>query len=412
MSMYVEWGFSDNPFQTTALPPSQLGSELLVGRDLELSQLMRRLKNPPRLPTLEGLNGVGKSSLVNVAAYRCFEEFLTDPDRPMLIPCRKVFQLRQDADLDSFVDDVLREVAQTLIEGVKRIEGLPAETLDTSIQLNRWLNSPQVKSFQGGIGCLTGGFSSETNTGEGFTRSGFRKAVSNWLEILFPTPRNGAVVCIIDNLELLQTSENARRCLEALRDELLVAHGLRWVLCGALGVVLGVASSPRLEGLLHSPLEIGGVDDRFIMDIFASRVRAFSVKDAPYLPITVADFHRLYDILAHNLRSLLGHADEYCQWVCDRDLPNVEGQKTAMFDIWLADISEKALYSTQSQLRPRAWEIFEIALSMGGHSLRVTIRFSAATASQRLGHMFETLRLPALSSLHRMKETRGVGLCK
>ena len=34
-----------------------------------------------------GPNGSGKSSLVNVAAYSCYEEFLRDPTRIMLIPC-------------------------------------------------------------------------------------------------------------------------------------------------------------------------------------------------------------------------------------------------------------------------------------------------------------------------------------
>jgi hypothetical protein len=92
MSIYEEWGFSSNPFQTTALPPDSLGRSLLVGRDQELTVLRRRLENPPRIPTLEGLNGVGKSSLVNVAAYTCYMDFLEDPAKPMLIPCRRLFQ--------------------------------------------------------------------------------------------------------------------------------------------------------------------------------------------------------------------------------------------------------------------------------------------------------------------------------
>jgi hypothetical protein len=113
-------------------------------------------------------------------------------------------------------------------------------------------------------------------------------------------------------------------------------------------------------------LEVGGVEDKFIIDIYTSRLQAFGFRDEPYLPITAADFQHLYDILANNLRSLLGHTDEYCQWVCDHDLPQDEDQKTAMFQKWLSYISEKAFTSARAQLRPRAWEIFEKALSIGG----------------------------------------------
>jgi len=370
MSIYMEWGFLDNPFQTTVLPPNQVGQSLLVGRDRELGALKRRLLNPPKMPTLEGLNGVGKSSLVNVASFECYEEFLQDPDRPMLLPCRKLFQLSPDVDIDVFISDVYREVVQTLIEQAEYIEGDHIHVDESKAKLNKWLNSPQLKSFQGGVAWLSGGYSAETNTGEGFTRSGFIKAAKDWLEELFPNPQDGAVVCVVDNLELLQTSDSARRQLEALRDELLNVSGLRWVLCGALGIVLGVASSPRLEGLLAAPIEVGGVSEAFITDIFNSRVEVFSESSdqEPYLPLVVADFHRLYGILFNNLRSLLGHIDEYCQWVADQpeDPPASEEEKRACFERWLTQTARNAYESATAQLKPRAWRVFEDAIAIDG----------------------------------------------
>lgn len=370
MSIYMEWGFSDNPFQTTVLPPNQVGQSLLVGRDRELGALKRRLLNPPKMPTLEGLNGVGKSSLVNVASFECYEEFLQDPDRPMLLPCRKLFQLSPEVDIDVFISDVYHEVVQTLIEQAGYIEGDHINVDESKAKLNKWLNSPQLQSFQGGIAGLSGGYASETNTGEGFTRSGFIKAAKNWLEELFPSPQDGAVVCVIDNLELLQTSDSARRQLEALRDELLNVSGLRWVLCGALGIVLGVASSPRLEGLLAAPIEVGGVSEDFITDIFNSRVEVFSGGSGnnTYLPLVVADFQRLYGILFNNLRSLLGHVDEYCQWVVDQpeNPPASEEEKKACFERWLTQTARSAYESATAQLKPRAWRVFEDAIAVDG----------------------------------------------
>ncbi len=369
MNIYQEWGFQDSPFQTTALPASELGDSLLVGRNKELNSLLKRMYNPPKIVTIEGLNGVGKTSLVNVAAYQAYKKHLEDWNNPLLIPCNRTFQLRPDNVTEDFIDEVLMAVAQTLIERAKNLKDL-GDSIKTGA-MDKWLNSPQLQTVQASISILTvgggGGVSSETNTSSGFQRSGFRKEIVRWLSELFPSPQVGGVICTIDNLELLQTSEVARKLLEQLRDELLTVSGLRWVLCGALGIVLGTASSPRLEGFLHTPIEIKGVDEALANEILGSRIKAFaSDGKQPYLPLLPQDFENLYDILNKNLRSVLGRTDNYCQWVADRDLPKDDNQKRAFFYEWLTMESETAHKSVISQLRPRAWGVFKHSVTLDG----------------------------------------------
>src|SRR5947209_2785217 len=101
MSIYQSWGFIDTPFATTALEPNDLGSKLLVGRDAEVDQLTRRIVNAPKMPTLEGPNGIGKTSLVNVTSYRAFQRFMNGDNVPLLVPCRKSFQLAADKNINS-----------------------------------------------------------------------------------------------------------------------------------------------------------------------------------------------------------------------------------------------------------------------------------------------------------------------
>lgn len=48
---------------------------------------------------------------------------------------------------------------------------------------------------------------------------------------------------MLDNLELLQVAETTRRILEQLRDELFTTPGVRFVLCGANGMINSVVSS-------------------------------------------------------------------------------------------------------------------------------------------------------------------------
>lgn len=366
MSIYDEWGFRSNPFETTPLSPDAVGKALLVGRDQELQMLRRRLENPPRIPTIEGANGIGKSSLVNVAAYSSYADFQQDPRRIMLVPCRRVFQLRPELGVEEFISQVYREVCQTLIEQSSYLEGSHIQYSAEHERLNRWLNAPELKSFQAGVAGLGAGWSTTQNPGEGFSKSGFNNAVRDWLGQIFPSAQSGGVVCVIDNLELLQTSETARQQLEALRDELLTVAGFRWVLCGALGIVLGVASSPRLEGHLLTPIQIAGIRPEFVPQIYTSRVETYRERDDWYLPIEIDSFQHLYSVLAANLRSVLGYADDFCQWVADRSPPGDAAEKRTLFEDWLTGLCKGAYESAQEQLKPRAWRVFEDALAVDG----------------------------------------------
>ncbi|MEA9752433.1 hypothetical protein VDG03_15700 [Xanthomonas campestris pv. raphani] len=363
--MYENWGFTGSPFKTTSLPPSELGQQLLVGRDAELETLIKRISAPPKLATLEGLNGVGKTSVVNVASYRLFDRHIQTASGPLYIPCRKIFQLNPSQELPTFIDSVLMEVAQTLIDkSVFMQQKFPS--LRTG-GIDRWLNAPQLLSFQAGGWGFQAGYQSEMNTSSGFERSGFRKSVATLLEQVFPTPEAGGVICTIDNLELLQSSDVARQQLEQLRDELLNMPGLRWVLCGALGIVYGVVASPRLEGFLHKPIEVGKIDGNHSADILRSRISAFSIgTGTPYLPLRPDDFAQLYEILRGNLRSVLSYADDYCQWVSDGTVPGGDTERKNTFNRWLAEQAAAAHDAVRSELRPRAVQVFEEATSIGG----------------------------------------------
>ncbi|MCP9850919.1 hypothetical protein [Cyanobium sp. Morenito 9A2] len=370
MNIYQEWGFVDSPFQVTPLPPSELGENLLIGREKELASLSRKLFNPPKIATVEGLNGVGKTSLVNVAAFKAYHNCLSGWNGPLLIPCNKVFQLDTIKGADEFIDEVLMAVAQTLIDRAKAIQGLGVSIKTGPI--DKWLNSPQISTLQGGFsiagnGANIGG-NSESNTSSGFERSGFRKEIELWLQQLFPTQNDGGVICVIDNLELLQTSDKVRQLLEQLRDRLLVLPGLRWVLCGALGIVLGTVSSPRLEGFLHAPIEVGGVDDALSAQIYHSRLTAYAGSEGKdlYMPLCLEDFETLYIILHRNLRSTLGRADNFCQWVAEHRIPQTLDEKRRVFSEWLNAEALAALTAAESVLKPRAWEVFSVAIDLGG----------------------------------------------
>lgn len=358
---YKNWGFDRNPFETYALPANDEGDQLLVGRDVLAKMLMRRLANPAKLTTVEGLNGVGKTSLVNVAVYRAFKESLRRNIGPLYIPCRQIFQLDEGVSEPEFKMKVLLEVSQTLLAYHSKLPVSPGRTrMNKKTSIDRFINSAQIKSFSLGAWVLSGGVSQETNTGIGFEASGFERAVNDWLREIFPSPDSGAVICIIDNLELLQTSQKAKEVIEILRDTLFSFHGIQFVLCGALGIVHGIASSPRLDGRLQKPVFVDDLEESIIGEVYQRRIKAFRSSLHAKLPISEANFVELYDIMRGNIRTVLSECDEYCMWVADK-VDEIDEFEPGFFDEWLDQELEAAYSAVKSALRPRAMEVFEVA---------------------------------------------------
>lgn len=179
--------------------------------------------------------------------------------------------------------------------------------------------------------------------------SGFRVQILDWLKEVFPYNQNGGMICILDNIELLQTCDKARKQIEKLRDTLLYYTGIKWVLCGALGIVSGIVSSKRLEGRLHSPIEIGGINQEYISDVLSSRIKVFANDtDNYYLPIRNEDFKHLYKILNNNLRNTLSYANNYCLFIADEgQLPNNDKEKQNKYREWINKESVRVLKSVR-----------------------------------------------------------------
>ncbi|MGG6313671.1 hypothetical protein [Paenibacillus macerans] len=362
MSVYQEWGFMDNPFSPSPLPPSERGAELLVGRDKELRMLSRRLRNAPKWVTLEGQNGVGKTSLINVTVHSAYQDYLAERSPDLIIPCKKPFQISASKEPQDFIWEVYVAIAQTLIDKAKELRD-GGISLPSTSALDKWLNYPLIDTFQVGGGFLGGsanfGKTSQTNEGEGFTKNGLPALINEWLEEIWPEDSSGGIVCIIDNLELLQTSATAKKLLEELRDTILNSTGIRWVLCGSAGIVRSVASSPRLNGYFHDPLLVEGIDSSVADQILLSRIKAFAQNpDKSYLPLTSHDFAKLYKVLNGNLRDALSKADAYCQYILDvEEEPDTGEEKSYVFNKWV--IEQCHQLSSIIQIQPRSWKVFD-----------------------------------------------------
>lgn len=330
-------GFRSNPFSNKALPPDAAGEMLMVDREQEVNKLMRRIQESDNVPTLEGPNGVGKTSILNIALHRTFSQSKGSDIEPMFIPCRCSFQISKDKSNEDFLDEIYLQVALTLIEQSDILRAPPGYVkAPIEKRIQEYINAPIIRSYTATILGHGGGVNAAPNTGKGWEKVGFRAAIEGWLRLLFPSAEAGSVVCVIDNLELLHSSKAAKEVIEALRDTAFSIAGLKWILCGSSGVVRGVASSPRLVGWLQKPINIRELREDAGGEVYDKRIQAFRKNEDAELPLTRTNFVTLFDIFNGNARFALDEASAFCTWVFDQ-LEDVGEIPADAFERWMTD---------------------------------------------------------------------------
>lgn len=379
---YASIGLTENPFKVQALQPDEQGRRLLVGRDEEILLVSQRLHKHGKITCLDGHVGVGKTSLVNVATYQCFQAYLNGDTPQLLIPANASFQLRKDGNVDQFCTEVFQRVAQTLCQYREHLKDYDIHSANLP-QLNAWMNSPIVQHLNasadgslgigipglGSIGVKGGGSTSnQVNQSVGFAQNGFEQTVRNLLDEIFGEKGNGGIVCVIDNVELLETGLTARRTLEALRDKLFNVNGLRWVFCGANGVIHSLAASPRLSAFLSTPvINIANVHPSAIDTLVRTRLVEFCTdpeKAEDELPISLDDIKHLYHIVNFNLRDLLALADEFCEFAVLSGAPvRIKEKKRDKFNRWLEKQTKERYHALSSRISQNAWAVLDIAMS-------------------------------------------------
>jgi hypothetical protein len=371
LGIYQNWGFRANPFETRPLPANEEGEQLLIGRRVEVDKIVRRIMTPNKIITVEGSNGIGKTSINNVASYVAYRSFLNGESDQLLVPCEKAFQLRADSKIDEFVEHVFLYVGLTLVKYADLLTH-SGRGHQTEGAIAAWLTSPVLQTIRGslsiyGVGGVGIGSGISANTSTGFSRAGFNDLIRTWLAEIFPNSEGGSIICTIDNLELLRESEAARTSLEALRDEILNMQGLRWIICGSTGIVRTLASTPRLHGYLHAPIEIGDIDHNISGSILRSRAEAYRIRDDAYLPLTPSDFASLYSVLKGNIRDSLSEADNFCNWVADEGVEYIdEKARHEQFNVWLHRECSERLSAAESVMSARPWQLFDDIINSGG----------------------------------------------
>lgn len=360
--MWNDFGFLSSPYTTEPVPSTAEGDQLLVGREDDIRKLRSRILAGGNHPTLEGDNGVGKTSLISVTCYRLRKEFELGRSDHLFLPTKEFFQPTADCSVDTFVRKVYYAVAATIVEEYGTLRKKSGVKLPKVSDVQEWLNSPLFRNFNGSASAFGfgggGGRGRSANGSDGFLEEGFKNKIDEWLRQIFPSSQAGAFVCVLDNIELLNTTKAARELLEAIRDPLLGRRGLRWILCGARGIVRTSAASPRMSGRLCDPMEITPISDDYVVAAVEQRIAAYRLRDDAEAPVGPQSFRLLYDILNRNLRNTFNMAHSFSQWLVDEgEATGNADQYAKLFAVWLTDQADK--YQKVTRIGGRAWEVFD-----------------------------------------------------
>lgn len=363
--MWEDFGFRDNLYATPPLSGTPEGSQLLVGRDTEVARLHAHWSALDTHASLEGDNGVGKTSLVAVAAYRAMVAHSLGKNQQLLLPLVESFQMNSGEDLE---EQILFVVARSIIHYEDTFTAA-GKSLPKLADVRRWLDDPILRGGGGGASVLgIGGNAmySQSANSAGFSKAGFRDIVRSWLKEIFPSRSDGAFVGVIDNLELLETSKDARRTLETLRDTVLMLPGVKWVLCGANGIVRSSVGSQRLTGVIADPIQVKPLTTADIPTVILRRIEAHRNRADAVAPVSPDGFEHLYQVAGRNLRIALKHAQDFSLWLHSQNFNNQSsGDRLELLEVWLAQQADYYEEDTRS-INPRGWELFDGILEKGG----------------------------------------------
>ncbi|MFG2395878.1 hypothetical protein [Streptomyces lydicus] len=285
---------------------------------------------------------------------------------PLLLPLGEGFQLTTKDDVSALEFKIYRAVAEAFIRYRDELRewGYDAPKVR---DVNKWMNSPTVKSVSAGASfagfALTGARSESVNTSVGFAETGLAKTVRNWMRTCFDPQGCGYFVCVLDNLELLASSASARQALEEMRDTILAEPGLRWVICGARGVVRTAASSPRLHGRLCHPIEVEPLSMDDAIRALEARIGEYSTGGTP--PVGPIGFRYLYEILKCNLRNALQKCEDFSFWLHDEGIFDADdSEHIKQLESWLTVRS--AEYAHNPNISMVGWRLLDELVDNGG----------------------------------------------
>lgn len=351
-----EFGFTKNPYDTMALSASEEGNQLLVGRDDEVDFLMQQLTSSSMIPLLYGENGVGKSSIANVVAYRLSQEYNQGDKRYFFLRLRSI-QGTQLSDLKEFERSIYQEIIYLLLDNKKFLKERGIKNIEI-IKVDKLIRQMGNIGGGGGIGLVSVSLDYVPNPS---AENNLPNIARKWLEKCFSGCYSGGIICVIDNLENSGTSNQVKSIVESLRDTLFTLPGLSWILCGTPIAVDGVRTSRLLQGYLAEK-QIYPINENVVPIVVERRIAFYGNVNADP-PVDKELFEALYTIVNKQLRLAFLLCQEFANFLYNYPVWRSNDRKNE-FRAWIAQMAVN-LPEKENEVPDESWQLFDKIITFG-----------------------------------------------
>lgn len=353
-----EFGFTKNPYDTTALPASEEGNQLLVGREDEVDFLTQQLTSTSMIPLLYGENGVGKSSIANVVAYRLSQEYNQGDKRYFFLEQSSIQGTRL-SDLKEFEKSMYQEIIYLLLDNKEFLieRGIEKDEIDQVFRL-----ACQMGFWGGGGGISIVSVSVDyvpNPSAENYLPSIARK----WLKKCFSGRYSGGIICIIDNLENFGTSNQIKDMVVSLRDTIFRMSGLLWILCGTSIAVDRMRTSMPLQGLFAEK-QIYPINENVVPIVVEKRITFYGNANVNP-PVDKELFETLYTIVNKQLRVAFALCQEFAIFLCNNSIWQLSDRKDE-FKNWI-DQTTINLPEQGYEILDESWQLFDNIIMFGSN---------------------------------------------
>lgn len=349
-SWFTRFGFDQNPYDTRALE-KETGVALLYGRETEITNVIDTLKSSTRIPLLIGVNGVGKTSIANVAVYRIIENGRSNQQTFLSLTINAI-ESSDSSNYTAFRNSVYREILLKMLNEERLLKKCGIDKRQIKA-VKHYLTD----LYQIGFGTSIFGFGVDLSyNANPIAESNLPRIAHEWLEACFTDTKNGGIICILDNLENIGTASKVRKFLEEARDAYFNIPGLHWILCGTSTALEEALSSSILDGYLL-PFEIQPTQIKDVEGLIQHRIAKCKGASEALPPVDSKMFSMLYNEMNMKLRTTLSLCEEFSEHL----FHHAQWQSKDRNDEFLKWLDQKSaeLPEQEYEVQEDTWKLFD-----------------------------------------------------